>query len=294
LPSKITEARKQVSTIQSNVVAIAQVAQSLRPNFEQQGVTEMTINGTAFNDDGTFNNGQLRPKLIGKDPEFMQTPNGPVLTLGDDSIFGYAGNDILFGLGGDDKLYGASGSDELYGGAGNDYLDGGFDNDVLDGGAGNDTLYGRAGYDYLVGGPGNDYLAGGNLDDALLGGTGNDSLLGGRGNDQLTGYGFGQNEFDILTGGIGKDTLVLGDVNSVYHLGNGYATITDFSLAQTDKIQIKGLLKDGYSLGLGNWESSNAQDTGIFYKGDLIGVVQDKNLTKLNPSQVFTSASNAL
>jgi hypothetical protein len=91
-----------------------------------------------------------------------------------------------------------------------------------------------------------------------------------------------------------KDTFVLGDINSVYYLGNGYATITDFSLAQTDKIQIKDLIKDGYSLGLNNWGGSNAQDTGIFYKGDLIGVVQDQNITNLNPNQVFISASNAL
>jgi Ca2+-binding RTX toxin-like protein len=269
LPSKITEARKQVSTIQSNVVAIAQVAQSLDPNFEQQGVTEMaTIKGTNFND-----NGIDKAKLVG--------------TNGEDSIYGYAGNDILSGLGGNDYLYG---------GANNDVLDGGFNNDVLDGGPGNDTLYGRAGYDYLVGGPGNDYLVGGTLDDALLGGTDNDILYGGSGNDQLTGYGFGQNEFDTLTGGSEKDTFVLGDIksNSVYYLRNGYATITDFSLVQSDKIQIKGLLKDGYSLGLGNWEGSNVQDTGIFYKGDLIGVVQDQNITKLNPNQVFISASPIL
>lgn len=174
---------------------------------------------------------------------------------------------------------------------GNDYLDGGADNDVLDGGAGNDTLYGGAGFDYLVGGPGNDRLIGGTLDDALLGRTGNDILYGGSGNDRLTGFGFGPNEFDILTGGIEKDTFVLGDINSVYHLVQGYATITDFSLAQTDKIQIKGLIKDGYSLGLGNWGGGKAQDTGIFYKGDLIGVVQDQNITNLNQNQVFITAS---
>ncbi|MEG5172612.1 calcium-binding protein [Microcoleus sp. B3-D7] len=248
-------------------------AQSLRPNFEEQGATEMAIiNGTPFNDDDTFNNGQFRPKLVGKDPEWMQGPNGPVLTLGSDTIYGDAGSDILLGLGG------------------NDYLDGGSNNDVLDGGAGNDTLYGGVGYDYLVGGPGNDRLIGGNLDDALLGGIGNDSLLGGSGNDQLTGFGFGENEFDILTGGIGNDRFALGDANSVYYLGNGYATITDFSLTQSDKIQIKGILTDGYSLGLGNWEGSNAQDTGVFYKGDLIGVVQDQNITNVNPNQVFISA----
>jgi len=181
----------------------------------------------------------------------------------------------------------------LWGLGGNDSLDGGANNDVLDGGADNDTLYGGVGYDYLVGGLGNDYLVGGTLDDALFGGTGNDILLGESGNDILTGFGFGQNEFDTLTGGSEKDTFVLGDImsNSVYYLGNGYATITDFSLDQTDTIQIKGLIQDGYSLELDNWGGSNAQDTGIFYKGDLIGVVQDQNITNLNPNQVFMTVS---
>lgn len=251
----MAEGINQVLTIPSNVGAIAHIAQSLPPNFEEPGATERaTINGTNFNDDGID-----QPKLVG--------------TNADDSIYGYAGSDILSGLGG------------------NDYLDGGANNDVLDGGTGNDILYGGDGYDYLVGGLGNDYLVGGTLDDALLGGTGNDILLGESGNDKLTGYGFGQSEFDTLTGHIEKDTFVLGDINSVYYLGNGYATITDFSLAQTDKIQIKGLIKDGYSIELGHWGGGNAQDTGIFYKGDLIGVVPDQNITNLNPSQVFITDS---
>ena len=223
------------------------------------------IKGTEFND-----NGIDKKKLVGTNQA--------------DSIYGKAGNDILLGLGG---------YDTLYGGANNDVLDGGANDDVLDGGPGNDTLYGRAGFDYLVGGPGNDRLIGGNLDDGLVGGTGNDLLLGESGNDILNGYGFGQNELDTLTGGIEKDTFVLGDIksNSVYYLGKGYATITDFSLVQTDKIQIKGLFQDGYSLELGNWRGSNAQDTGIFYRRDLIGVVQDQNITNANPNQVFLTAS---
>jgi Ca2+-binding RTX toxin-like protein len=235
-------------------------------NLKYKGTTEMAIiHGTEFND-----NGIDKKKLVG--------------TNASDSIYGKAGNDILSGLGGNDYLYG---------GANNDVLDGGANNDVLDGGAGNDTLYGRSGFDYLVGGPGNDRLIGGTLEDNLVGGTGNDILFGGSDKDILTGYGFGQNEFDTLTGGTEKDTFVLGDImsNSVYYLGKGNATITDFSLDQTDTIQIKGLFQDGYSLGLGNWGGSNAQDTGIFYKDDLIGVVQDQNITNLNPNQVFMTVS---
>jgi Ca2+-binding RTX toxin-like protein len=244
-------------------------------NLKYKGTTEMAIiNGTDFND-----NGIDKEKLVG--------------TNESDSIYGKAGNDILSGLGGNDYLYGGANNDYLYGGANKDYLDGGADNDVLDGGPGNDTLYGRAGFDYLVGGPGNDRLIGGNLDDGLVGGTGNDLLLGESGNDILNGYGFGQNELDTLTGGIEKDTFVLGDIksNSVYYLGKGYATITDFSLVQTDKIQIKGLFQDDYALRLNNWGGGNALDTGILYKGDLIGVVQDQNITNVNPNQVFLTAS---
>ena len=165
---------------------------------------------------------------------------------------------------------------------------------MLDGDAGNDTLYGEGGSDLLFGGSGKDYLAGGNSEDFLRGGKGNDILLGGNGNDNLDGcFGLGQNEFDILTGGIGKDTFVLGytydDFASVYYLGNGYATITDFSFDETDQIQILGSIADGYSLKLGNWEGSNAKDTGIFYKNDLIGVVEDQNIINLNQNQVFIS-----
>jgi hypothetical protein len=47
----MAEGINQVLTIPSNVGAIAQIALSLPPNFEQQGVTEMaTIHGTNFND----------------------------------------------------------------------------------------------------------------------------------------------------------------------------------------------------------------------------------------------------
>ena len=200
--------------------------------------------------DGTnFNdNGINKKKLVG--------------TNGNDSIYGKAGNDILWGLGGNDILYG------------------GDDNDLLEGWGGADKLYGDSGNDDLVGRSGND---------TLIGGTGNDILLGGSGNDTLMGYGFGQNEFDTLTGGTGKDAFWLAKFNgsSVHYLENGYATITDFSLEEGDKIYIKGLIADGYSLELGNWEGTNAQDTGIFYLDDLIAVVQDRNSINSYQNEVF-------
>jgi hypothetical protein len=65
--------------------------------------------------------------------------------------------------------------------------------------------------------------------------------------------------------------------NIIQYLGAGYATITDFNRVQGDKIQLFDLVytNNQYSLGTGNWQSSNALDTGVFYKGDLIAVVQD-------------------
>jgi hypothetical protein len=72
----MAEGINQVLTIPSNV-AIAQVAQSLRPNFEQQGATAMAIiNGTNFND-----NGIDKPMLIGTEPLLKEVPNSPPILI---------------------------------------------------------------------------------------------------------------------------------------------------------------------------------------------------------------------
>jgi Ca2+-binding RTX toxin-like protein len=262
------------------------------------------IKGTQYNDNNTVNgNGKLHKSLVGDD----WTIDGQgQIQISNDTIYGYQGNDILSGRGGDDILYGGSGSDQLDGGAGNDklygqagkdFLYGGGGADMLDGGSGNDYLYGGSGKDNLYGDTGNDYLYGGSGNDFLYGGSGKDYLIGGDGSDYLDGASLfgdgdavgGGSESDFLTGGMGADTFVLGNSNSIYYLGTGYATITDFSLGE-DKIQIKGNLANGYSLKAGDWNGNNVQDTGIFYKDNLIGVVRDKNLANVNPNQVFLSA----
>ncbi len=238
------------------------------------------INGTDYDDNNTVNgDGKLHKSLVGDD----WTINGQgQIQLSNDTIYGNKGDDILSGLGGDDILYGGYGGDKL------------------NGGAGNDKLYGEAGEDLLYGGAGKDYLSGGFHNDHLFGGSGKDYLLGGDGNDYLDGANFsgagngigGGTESDSLYGGAGADTFVLGNVNNVYYLGTGYATITDFSLGE-DKIQIKGNFADGYSLKGGDWNGNNVQDTGIFYKDNLIGVVQDQKLFSVNPNKVFLSAPSA-
>jgi serralysin len=60
-------------------------------------------------------------------------------------------------------------------------------------------------------------------------------------------------------------------------LGTGSATITDFSIADGDKIQLRGSA-DLYNFQLQNLGGSSSQDTAIYYGTDLIGVAQDVNV----------------
>ncbi|MCU0546431.1 MAG: hypothetical protein MUE44_30415 [Oscillatoriaceae cyanobacterium Prado104] len=186
--------------------------------------------------------------------------------MSDDTINGGSGEDVLNGYGGDDKIYGWGGEDRLYGDSGDDTLFGGHkfigsDSDFLFGGSGDDVLFGRGGDDYL--------------DGANFWGVGNGIAAG--------------NEFDSLTGGLGEDTFVLGNVNDVYYLGTGHATIMDFNFGQ-DVIQIKGNFAAGYSLQIADWDGNGIQDTGISYNNNLIGVVRDTDLTGINPNQIFFAA----
>ncbi|WP_253256911.1 calcium-binding protein [Microcystis aeruginosa] len=101
-------------------------------------------------------------------------------------------------------------------------------NDTLFGGQAADTLIGGLGDDHLNGQQGNDFIDGGDGDDLLVGGSGNDTLLGGDGNDTLT----GSTGNDTLTGGAGADRFTYDNTNQ------GVDTITDFSTAEFDLIQI--------------------------------------------------------
>ncbi|WP_348245400.1 calcium-binding protein [Leptolyngbya sp. DQ-M1] len=208
---------------------------------------------------------------------------------GNDYLDGWEGDDILYGGGdevlgngepwryedtGDDVLVAWKGKDRLYGGDGEDWLDGSYDDDKLYGGEGNDLL----GNQYLQGEPGND---------EMYGQGGNDELYGGDGQDLLNGYGGGFDsigfECDLLMGGADADRFVLGDSNGAFYANDGtwgYATIVDFHKnSQGDQILVHGVKSD-YRLDSSiNWFGGSASDTAIYYKNDLIGVVQDKTYT---------------
>lgn len=195
---------------------------------------------------------------------------------GDDTLLGGSDNDSLSGEDGADTLSGGSGHDTLNGGNGNDTLDGGSGDDVLNGGKGADNLKGGSDSDILSGEDGNDLLNGGAGDDALDGGIGNDRLKGGSGNDSLTG-GEGKDYLsagsgdDVLFGGAGKDTLYLGAGNDIASggagsdrfvfrsddLDGGTDVITDFSVTDRDRLDLRSLNLDADGADMNAWFTAN-------------------------------------
>ncbi|WUR14695.1 calcium-binding protein [[Empedobacter] haloabium] len=137
-----------------------------------------------------------------------------VPTLGNDTVYGYAGADTLDGNEGNDTLYGYAGNDSLRGGGGADYLQAGDGDDTARGGLGNDVLYGGSGHDGLYGNEQNDTLYGEAGNDTLDGGSGNDDLQGGAGADvYLFGKGSGRDAIynaDNDAAGTNADTIQLG------------------------------------------------------------------------------------
>ncbi|MDZ7958793.1 MAG: calcium-binding protein [Aulosira sp. DedQUE10] len=118
---------------------------------------------------------------------------------------------IQWGTGKDDLLSGFADKTKYY--------DPNFPNDQLYGLQGNDTLIGLEG------------------DDEFYGGSGNDVIDGGSGNDLLNGH----TGINTLTGGSGSDTFILDDLFDLTSEPTT-STITDFSIADGDKIGLGGTL----------------------------------------------------
>ena len=132
--------------------------------------------------------------------------------------FGY-NNNSFYGGNGNDVLDMGGGDDNAYGGDGNDLVHGGVGTDILHGGKGLDLLFGGSGVDYLLGDKGYDTLDGGDGGDRLTGGEGGDRLTGGKGADIF------------IFKAVAKST------------GNGLQrdTITDFTVAQHDRIDLSAI-----------------------------------------------------
>jgi Ca2+-binding RTX toxin-like protein len=249
--------------ILKNVDATKLVADNLAGYRPDGSLTGQSIAGTAAADDlmGT----PLNDTLHGGDGNDVISPDS-----GDDKVYGDAGNDTLYGGFGNDLLDGGNGDDHLASGVGNDTLIGGDGNDlltestgdnVLQGGAGNDTIAGYSnGRDSIDGGAGNDVIRDSNGDDTVDGGAGDDVITvtdiwisndahapntllvrGGDGNDILR-FEHSSNTTVNASGGAGGDTFVLTNLAT-----DGSVTITDFSAAGGDKLDIGPLIPFGLS-----------------------------------------------
>ena len=228
---------------------------------------------------------------------------------GFEGVIGGTASDILLGDAGDNLLSGLNGNDTLRGAGGADTLDGGNGNDTLRGGAGDDSLTGGSGRDMADysdatsgvsvtlgtpggalgsssgGGLGNDTLAadienlrGSAFDDTLTGSffVGN-VIEGGNGNDLIQGVGTS----DTLTGGNGADVFIFGAF-----AGTNLGTITDFSAAQGDRIDLRPV--DAIA---GGADNAFTFVTGAFTAAGQVRVLQSgaNTIVELNTSGVDTA-----
>jgi serralysin len=198
---------------------------------------------------------------------------------GADSLFGNGGADVLEGGAMGDLLCGGSGGDLLNGGEGydaalyidsatgvfvsliSDYASGGtadgddlndiecvYGSDFADnlwGDNGTNTLWGFNGNDSLKGYGGADYLEGFDGNDTLRGMDGNDRIGGGIGNDILDG-GAGA---DVMRGDEGADTFLWNSIGDVGLTAATCDVVADFSLAQGDRIDLRGIDANVYAAG---------------------------------------------
>ena len=145
----------------------------------------------------------------------------------DNHLTGNVGKNLLHGGDGNDVIDGGKGADKMYGGLGNDtfYVDNIGDVVVEYTGQGTDTVISSLTYtlsgaieNLTLSGTGNVNGTGNALSNVLVGNAGKNTLDGGTGHD-------------TLTGGAGADVFLFG-------ANSGADTITDFSAAQGDKINV--------------------------------------------------------
>jgi Ca2+-binding RTX toxin-like protein len=230
-----TAASFQDAVILKNVDASKLVADNLAGYRADGSLTGQSITGTATAD------------------QLMGTPLNDTIHGGDgnDIIFAGRGDDQVYGDAGNDHLFGDSGDDTLAGGDGDDVLGDSFGNNLLLGGAGNDSISVHFGLqDSIDGGTGNDVIGVNDVNATVDGGTGDDTITitdsgaaphtvlvrGGDGHDVFV-FGHGSGASVTASGGAGADTFVLGN-----GITGGSVTITDFSIAGGDKLDIGKLL----------------------------------------------------
>lgn len=196
------------------------------------------------------------------------------------NVIGGAADDTIAAIAGANVLQGADGNDSITGGTGFDRVNGNKGDDVIVG----HSLTG----DWLLGGQGNDVInafqsvghniLNGNLGaDTLSGGSGGDSLRGGQGDDTIAGGAAG----DWLSGDLGQDTLTGGGGADTFHAGASMDQVTDFNLAQGDRVQLDA--------GVTYTASQVGADTVISVAGGGQMVLAGVQLTSLTDGWIFNA-----
>jgi len=183
-----------------------------------------------------------------------------------DTLTGDTDSNILKGGAGDDKLYGRELDDQLYVGTGTDLADGGAGTDLVSylgvgRGVTVDLQTPSANKGEALG---DSYVAiedvgGTGYADVLFGSTVRNRVVGYGGADKLDGRGGS----DFLVGGPGKDVLtggLGGDYFRQFSSGEGPDTVTDFSLAEGDKVSVE-------AAGFGGTLSAGALPASALVKG---------------------------
>lgn len=157
---------------------------------------------------------------------------------GDDTIIGNSKNNYLVGDDGNDTLDGGKGVDTMVGGAGNDsyVVDKAGDIITEEANEGTDSVSSKVSYVLddnienltLLGSKGIS-ATGNELDNLIVGNRGKNIIIGGDGDD-------------TLTGGLGADTFKWGLSDGGSAGTPNTDVITDFSLSQKDKLDLRDLL----------------------------------------------------
>ncbi len=166
--------------------------------------------------------------------KLVYTGTGAFTGLGNSDanvIIGGTGSDYLIGLGGDDVLLGgAGGANALQGGTGNDIyaIEAVGDSVIESAGEGFDQVQTNLG----------SFTLSANVEELIYTGAGDFTGMGNGGDNILVGGAHN----DTLTGGLGNDTLSggAGDDRFVFTKGDGLDTVTDFTHASNDIIDLHG------------------------------------------------------
>ncbi len=208
---------------------------------------------------------------------------------------------------------GKGGADTMIGKGGNDsyVVDNSSDKVIEDAGQGTDTVFSTVNFTLganienlklqgtaALSGVGNElanWMSGNDADNVLVGGGGGDSLLGNGGNDTLRGC----QGADILTGGAGADKFLFGGILDSTVDAKGRDTITDFSHADHDIIDLSLIDANGADAGDGAFKLVTAFDGShgaltVTAQGSQWLVQGDINGDKIADFAILVTSSTAL